>query len=129
MKLLNQLFPRFSLSFFFFFFLFSQNWYPCKTIFKTNLFLTKNYGIFGSPPFFFFFFKGHSFSPKSFSKKKNIVFTRKFPISSFAISKENFYLFFFLQKFKFETSFFKNCNKNHGFQLNHKNFFSFINKL
>ena len=48
-----------------------------------------------------FFFKGHSFSPKSFSKKKNIVFARKFPISSFAISKENFYLFF-LQKFKFE---------------------------
>ena len=124
MKLLNQLFPRFSLSFFFFF-VFSKL-VSLQNDFQNKPFFNKKLWNFRIPSFFFL--KGTLFLQNPFQKRKILFSQGNSQFQALPFQKKTF-IFFFLQKFKFETSFFKNCNKNHGFQLNHKNFFSFINKL
>ena len=96
-KFLNQFFPRFSFLCFLKIVIFAKR-------FTKQIFFNKNYGIFGSPSFIkkkmgTLFLQNHF-------QKYICCFTRKFPISSFAYSKENFYLF--LQKYKVETAFFLN---------------------
>ena len=96
-KFLNQFFPRFSFLCFLKIVIFAKR-------FTKQIFFNKNYGIFGSPSFIkkkmgTLFLQNHF-------QKYICCFTRKFPISSFAYSKENLYLF--LQKYKVETAFFLN---------------------
>ena len=96
-KFLNQFFPRFSFLCFLKIVIFAKR-------FTKQIFFNKNYGIFGSPSFIKKIM-GTLFLQNHF-QKYICCFTRKFPISSFAYSKENFYLF--LQKYKVETAFFLN---------------------
>ena len=101
-KFLNQFFPRFSFLCFLKIVIFAKR-------FTKQIFFNKNYGIFGSPSFIkkkmgTLFLQNHF-------QKYICCFTRKFPISSFAISKENFYLFFFYKNLNLKLPFLKTVIK------------------
>ena len=109
MKLLNQLFPRFSLSFFFFFFFVFSKLVSLQNDFQNKPFFNKKLWNFRIPSFFFL--KGTLFLQNPFQKRKILFSQGNSQFQALPFQKKTFIFFFFYKNLNLKLPFLKTVIK------------------